>query len=40
MLRGHLEKFGVLVRDREIPPFSITQVIENEANQGPRFRFA
>ena len=39
-IQGHLEKFEVPVRDRDVPPFSITQVIENEANWKPRFRFA
>ncbi len=33
-------KFEVPMRDKDVPPFSITQVIENEANRKPRFRFA
>ncbi len=37
---GHLEKFEVPARDKEVPPFSITQGIENVANRKPRFRFA
>ncbi len=36
---GHLEKYEVPERERKVPPFSITQVIENDANRKSRFRF-
>ena len=39
MLKRAPRKIRGARADREVPPFSITQVIENEANWKARFRF-